>query len=99
MYLFGCEVQKIVCEYFDVPTEKLRESTRKRNVVLARQVSMFLAKQYTNNSLKAIGKHFGNRDHSTVIHSCQAVQNQMDTDQLFSNQVKDLQKKIELSIT
>lgn len=92
-------IQKTVCEHFDVPVEKLKEKTRKRAIVQARQLSMFLAKNFTKNSLKVIGKHFGGRDHSTVIHSCQAVQNLMDTDSDFLDSVKDIEKKIQLSIT
>ncbi len=92
-------IQKMVCEHFNIQPDKLKEKTRKRHVVQARQLSMFLAKNFTKNSLKAIGKHFGGRDHSTVIHSCQAVQNQIDTDQDFNESVKDLQKKIQMSIT
>jgi chromosomal replication initiator protein len=60
---------------------------------------MFLAKNYTKNSLKVIGKHFGGRDHSTVIHSCQAVQNLIDTDDEFRDQVSEIQKKIQMSIS
>jgi len=92
-------IQKTVCEYFSVSSDKLREKTRKRAVVQARQLSMFLAKQFTKNSLKVIGKHFGGRDHSTVIHSCQAVRDLMDTDKEFKDAVQDLQKKIQLSIS
>jgi chromosomal replication initiator protein len=77
----------------------LREKTRKRMIVQARQLSMFLAKSYTKNSLKVIGKHFGGRDHSTVIHSCQAVQNLIDTDQEFQRSSGDIQKKIQMSIS
>ncbi len=92
-------IQKTVCEYFDVPVEKLREKTRKRQIVQARQLSMYLAKNFTKNSLKVIGDHFGGRDHSTVIHSCQMVQNLMDIDPEFQKSVKDLEKKIQLSIS
>jgi chromosomal replication initiator protein len=92
-------IQKTVCEYFNVPVDTLKEKTRKRMVVQARQLSMFLAKNYTKNSLKVIGKHFGGRDHSTVIHSCQAVQNLIDTDQEFRESVTDIQKKIQMSIS
>jgi len=91
-------IQKTVCEHFGVPVEKLKEKTRKRQVVQARQLSMFLAKNYTKNSLKVIGKHFGGRDHSTVIHSCQAIQNLLDTDSKFKESVADVQKKIQMSI-
>lgn len=92
-------IQKTVCEYFDVPFDKLRDKTRKRAIVQARQLSMFLAKSLTKNSLKSIGKHFGGRDHSTVIHSCQAVQDLIDTDTKFKEAVGDIQKKIHLSLT
>lgn len=91
-------IQKTVCEYFDIPIEKLKEKTRKRSIVQARQLSMFLAKNYTKNSLKVIGKHFGGRDHSTVIHSCQAIQNLLDTDPDFKENVDDIQKKIQMNI-
>jgi len=91
-------IQNTVCDYFDVPVEMLKEKTRKRAIVQARQLSMFLSKGLTKNSLKVIGKHFGGRDHSTVIHSCQAIQNLMDTDSTFKEQVADIQKKIQLSI-
>ncbi len=92
-------IQKMVCEYFSVPLDMLREKTRKRSVVQARQLSMFLAKNYTKNSLKVIGRHFGGRDHSTVIHSCQAVQNLIDTDDEFRDAVHDIKKKIQMSIS
>jgi chromosomal replication initiator protein len=92
-------IQKTVCDYYSVPIDHLKEKTRKRMVVQARQLSMFLAKSYTKNSLKVIGKHFGGRDHSTVIHSCQAVQNLIDTDSEFREQVTDIQKKIQMSIS
>ncbi len=92
-------IQKAVCDYFEVPVEKLKEKTRKRAIVQARQLSMYLSKNFTKNSLKSIGKHFGGRDHSTVIHSCQAIQNLMDTDTKFKESVDDLTKKIQMSIS
>lgn len=92
-------IQKTVCEYFNVEIIKLKEKTRKRAVVQARQLSMYLAKSFTKHSLKVIGKHFGGRDHSTVIHSCQAVQNLIDTDTDFKESVNEIQKKIQMSIS
>lgn len=91
-------IQKVVCEHLDITLEKLKAKTRKREVVQARQLSMFFAKEFTNNSLKAIGGHFGGRDHSTVIHSCQAVRNLMDTDEEFRDTVDDLKKRIQLTV-
>ena len=76
-------IQKMVCEYYEITYDKLQAKTRKREIVQARQISMFLAKQFTKNSLKTIGDHFGGRDHTTVIHSCQTVKDLMDTDTMI----------------
>jgi chromosomal replication initiator protein len=59
---------------------------------------MYLAKNLTNKSLKTIGEGFGGRDHSTVIYSCKAVQDLMDTDDLFKGTVTELEKKVLLSL-
>ena len=91
-------IKKLVAEHFNVPIEKLQGKTRKRSIVIARQLSMFLAKNLTNSSLKAIGDNFGGRDHSTVIHSCKAVQDLLDTDAIFKDTVYDLEKKIQMNL-
>ena len=90
-------IQKMVCDYYDIGYDKLQAKTRKREIVQARQISMFLAKQFTKNSLKTIGDHFGGRDHTTVIHSCQTVKDLMDTDTMIREQVKELQQKVQLA--
>lgn len=91
-------IQQLVAEHFNVPVERLHHETRKRNVVIARQLSMYLAKKLTNKSLKGIGENFGGRDHSTVIYSCKAVQDMMDTDMIFKDTVAELEKKLRLSL-
>jgi chromosomal replication initiator protein len=91
-------IQQLVAEHFSVPVDKLHHETRKRNVVIARQLSMYLAKKMTNKSLKTIGENFGGRDHSTVIYSCKAVQDMMDTDMIFKDTVAELEKKIKMSL-
>lgn len=90
-------IQKMVCDYFDVPYDKLLQKTRKREIVQARQITMYLAKSFTKNSLKTIGEHFGGRDHTTVIHSCQTVKDLMDTDTIFRENVMELQQKVQLA--
>ncbi len=90
-------IQKLVCEFFAVPYEKLLHKTRKREIVQARQITMYLAKAFTKNSLKTIGEHFGGRDHTTVIHSCQTVKDLMDTDSLFRENVMELTQKVQLA--
>jgi len=91
-------IQELVAEHFSVPVDKLKGQTRKRSIVIARQLSMFLAKKLTDKSLKAIGDNFGGRDHSTVIYSCKAVQDLLDTDLVFKDTVAELEKKIQMSL-
>jgi chromosomal replication initiator protein len=90
-------IQKMVCEFFDLPYDRLLQKTRKREIVQARQITMYLAKIFTKNSLKTIGEHFGGRDHTTVIHSCQTVKDLMDTDNMFRESVMELQQKVQLA--
>lgn len=90
------EIQRIVCEYFDIPEDLVRARTRKREVVQARQVAMYFSKLLTQHSLKTIGLHFGGRDHSTVIHANQSVENQIETDGKFSEMINEISHKIEL---
>lgn len=90
------QIQRLVCEYFDIPEDMVRAKTRKREVVQARQVAMFFAKQLTQHSLKTIGLHFGGRDHSTVIHANQSVENQVETDPSFREIIDEIAHKIDL---
>ncbi|HET6566365.1 MAG TPA: chromosomal replication initiator protein DnaA, partial [Rhodothermales bacterium] len=90
------DIQRITCEYFKIPEDLVRAKTRKREVVQARQVAMFFCKQLTQHSLKTIGLHFGGRDHSTVIHANQSVENQIETDPRFREIIDEIRKTIEL---
>ncbi len=87
-------IQKVVCDYFDLPIELLKSKTRKREVVQARQIAMYFAKQMTKSSLANIGAHCGGKDHATVLHACKTVNNLVDTDKQFRGYVDDLKKKI-----
>jgi chromosomal replication initiator protein len=91
-------IKKLVADHFQLPVEKLHGNTRKRQIVIARQLSMYLAKSFTSSSLKSIGSNFGGKDHSTVIYSIKAVQDLMDTDTLFRETVQQLEKKVQLSL-
>lgn len=91
-------IQSLVADHFEVGVDKLQGKTRKRQVVIARQLSMYLAKNLTDKSLKAIGETFGGRDHSTVIYSCKTVQDLMETDLILKDTVSELEKKIRLSL-
>jgi len=89
-------IQKFVCDYYKISLDLMKSKTRKREVVVARQVAMHFAKEYTDLSLKSIGYHFGKRDHSTVIHALSTVSDMMDTDQRFLNIIEDMQAKLKV---
>ena len=90
------EIQRIVCEYLDIPEDLVRAKTRKREVVRARQIAMYFCKDLTQHSLKTIGLHFGGRDHSTVIHANKTVEDQIETDDQFHDMVDEIGRKIDL---
>lgn len=89
-------IQKTVSEFFKVSIDQLKDKTRKKEIVMARQLAMFFSKEYTNLSLKSIGYHFGGRDHSTVIHAVQTVNDLYDTDNNFKKSLDELRKKLKL---
>ncbi len=81
-----------ITEHYKVRIPDLKGKSRLREIVLPRQVAMYLAKELTNLSLKSIGYHFGGRDHSTVIHAIQTVNDLMDNDKEISSAVAKLLK-------
>lgn len=87
-------IQKVVCDYFDLPIEMLKSKTRKREVVQARQISMYFSKKMTKSSLASIGAHCGGKDHATVLHACRTVLNLSETDKQFRVYLEDLEKKL-----
>jgi len=89
-------IQKVVCDYFDLPIELLKSKTRKREVVQARQIAMFFAKKMTKSSLANIGAHCGGKDHATVLHACRTVNNLQETDKQFRGYLDDLEKKLSI---
>ena len=90
-------ITKIVCEHLGVAENKIRDKTRKKEIALARQMAMYLAKELTPFSLKTIGLHFGGRDHSTVIHAYKSIEDLKISDNSISNLLDELKDKIELS--
>ena len=90
-------IQKVICDYFDIPIEIMKSKTRKREIVQCRQLAMYFAKQLTKNSLAMIGKHCGNKDHATVLHACKTVNNLADTDKRFKGYISDIEKRLTIS--
>ncbi len=89
-------ITKTVCDYMKVDENKIRDKTRKKEVVLARQVAMYLSKELTRSSLKTIGLHFGGRDHSTVIHACSLIESAKKQDVSISELLNTLKNHIEI---
>ena len=90
-------ITKVICDYFKIDENKIRDKTRKKEIVMARQIAMYLSKEMTKSSLKTIGLHFGGRDHSTVIHACSAIENSKDSDRQLKETIDTLRNNIELT--
>ena len=89
-------ITKIVCSYLNITEDKLRDKSRKKEIVFARQIAMYLSKELTKSSLKSIGLQFGGRDHSTVIHAHTSIDDAMSKDPSVLSLVKTLKTQIEL---
>ncbi len=85
-----------VCRHFNVTTGDVNSRSRKREFVTARQVAMYLAQKHTKMPASRIGKLIGNRDHSTVIHSCEQVENHIKTDKNFADEIASIERSFKL---
>lgn len=81
-------------KFYDLEESVIRGQQRVRDAVQARQIAMYLIRSMTNLSLDDIGKEFGNRDHSTVLHSIDKVEKQMKKDSAFAETVKEIKTNI-----
>lgn len=90
------DILEKVCGHFNVTNEQINSKSRKREFVLARQVSMYLASKYTKMPASRIGKLVGNRDHSTVLHSCSQVEHRLHTDKAFSDEIVGIENEFKL---
>ncbi len=88
----------LVADHFELDVDTIKSNSRKRQIVMARQLAMYFVKQHTDHSLKTIGKEFGGRDHSTVIYSCRTVNDLIDSDNSFKLMVEELDKKLTMSL-
>lgn len=91
------DISKAVCHYLNIAENKIREKTRKKEIVLARQLAMYFSKELTKSSLKTIGLHFGGRDHSTVIHSYNSIEQMRNNDLSMKELIDSIRNKIELN--
>lgn len=90
-------IVKTVSDSLGIGENKLREKNRKKEVALARQIAMYFCKKLTNNTLKTIGLHFGGKDHSTVVHAINSIEEFIKKDPKFKETIDVISQKIEIS--
>ena len=84
------DIINTVCSHYGVDPSVVFSKSRKRDAVLARQVSMFFAKKYTDLSNAKIGAQIGNKDHATVIHACKTIEDMQETDKRFNESLNEI---------
>ena len=89
------EIQKRVAEHFNIKLADMQSPRRARQVARPRQIAMFLAKQLTTRSLPEIGRRFGGRDHTTVLHACRRIEALIVEDALFRQEVDFLSQMLQ----
>lgn len=87
-------IQRIVAEYFQVSVEDMKSKKRSANLAFPRQVAMYLCRKLTNESFPKIGIEFGGKDHSTVMHSVEKIENEIATNKELANIIEKLKKEI-----
>ncbi|MBR1388776.1 MAG: chromosomal replication initiator protein DnaA [Prevotella sp.] len=90
------DILERVCHHYGVSQQSVFSKSRKRSYVQVRQVSMYLAQKYTKMPAGRIGQLIGNRDHSTVIHSCNAIEQRLKIDKAFSDEVSSIENSFKL---
>lgn len=80
-----------VCSHYNIEESTIHVKCRKREVVQARQMAMFLAKKHTDNSLSKIGKMIGNKDHATVLHACKIIKDQIEVDKALKAELEEIE--------
>ena len=85
-----------VCRHYEVTPAMVKGKSRKQEIVLARQLSMYLADKYTNIPATRIGKLVGNRDHSTVLHSISKIAEKLTKDKIFALEVEKVMKALKV---
>ncbi len=90
------DIVETVCHHYNVTVTAVNSKSRKRDYVVARQVTMYLAQKYTKMPASRIGKLVGNRDHSTVIHSCSKVEERLKIDSGFSDELVSIENGLKV---
>jgi chromosomal replication initiator protein len=87
-------IKQVVAEHYNIRLQDFEVRNRTRSVAFPRQVAMYLSRELTDSSLPKIGEEFGGRDHTTVIHACEKIAEDMKYDPAFANTVEMLISRI-----
>ena len=87
-------IQEAACEHFDITNEELLSTSRTRRISWPRQVAMYLARELTDESLPVIGRQFGGRDHTTVLHACRRTSKAIESNSSTRKAVDDLRQRL-----
>ncbi len=87
-------IQKAVADYYEIRVEDLKGKRRSNDIAYPRQIAMYLSRVLTEENLNRIGLEFGGRDHSTVIHACDKITDELKTNKVLENQLKEIQNKM-----
>ena len=90
------EILEHVCRHYEETPNTVKGKSRKREVVVPRQLSMYLTKKYTNIPISRIGKLIGSRDHSTVLHSIAIIEEAISNDKAFAREVKEIERGLDV---
>ncbi|MEZ5844513.1 MAG: chromosomal replication initiator protein DnaA [Hyphomicrobiaceae bacterium] len=90
------DILKVVSRHFGVPKIEILSQRRHRSVVWPRQIGMYLAKQLTQRSLPEIGRRFGNRDHTTVLHAIRKIEGEITNNPRLKDEIEDLKKLLSI---
>ena len=88
------KIQRIVAEYFQISIEDLKSKKRNSNISFPRQIAMYLCRKLTDESFPKIGIEFGGKDHSTVIHSCEKIENEIKINKDLADTIDKIEKEI-----
>ena len=87
-------IQNVIADYYQLKVEDLKSKKRNRPIAYPRQIAMYLCRELTDLSLPKIGEYFGGRDHTTVIHACDKIAEEIETDLQVKRTVNELIKRI-----
>ena len=90
------KIQKVVAEYYQISVDDMKSKKRSSNLALPRQVAMYLCRKLTDESFPKIGTEFGGKDHSTVMHSVEKIEREIQSNKDLANIIEKLKKDINL---